>query len=37
MADGRIFLTARGSRLWDLELTGLGSVTPLADGKVSLP
>ncbi len=37
MADGRVFITARRSRIWDLELTGLQTLRPLASGTVTLP
>ncbi len=37
MADGRVFITARHSRIWELELTGIETLCPLAAGKVVLP
>jgi len=35
--DGRIFLTAGTSRVWNFELTGLKSLHPLKGGKFTIP
>ena|GEM_PF-2160079 len=37
MPDGKVFLTAGRSRIWNLELTGLATLRPLADGKITIP
>ncbi len=34
--DGKVFLTARGGRIWNLELAGLETLRPLATGKFTL-
>ena len=36
-ADGRVFVVARLHRLWIFELAGLGTVRPLAAGRITLP
>ena len=37
LPDGRVFITASGGRIWDLELKGLETLRPLASGKITLP
>ncbi len=37
MPDGKVFLTAGQSRVWNLELTGLETLRPLASGKITIP
>jgi hypothetical protein len=34
--DGRVFLTAGRSRVWNLELTGVDTLRPLASGKITI-
>jgi hypothetical protein len=37
LPDGKVFLTAGCTRVWNFELTGLETLRPLASGKVIIP